>query len=51
MGLVLPLGDLSAVKREFQSPDLWRLGLDRCLRRHGENNLKAMHRKASGKPR
>jgi len=34
------LDDLLAVLREFLNPDLSRLGLDRCLRRHGVGNLR-----------
>lgn len=40
--LLLPLDDLLAVTREFINPDLSRSGLDRCLRRHGVSNLKAL---------
>jgi transposase InsO family protein len=40
--LLLPLDDLVAVTREFIHPDVSRSGLDRCLRRHGVSNLKAL---------
>ncbi len=40
--LLLPLDDLLAVTREFIHPDVSRSGLDRCLRRHGVANLKAL---------
>jgi hypothetical protein len=40
--LLLPLDDLLAVTREFLNPDVSRSGLDRCLRRHGVSNLKAL---------
>jgi transposase InsO family protein len=40
--LLLPLDDLLAVTREFLCPDVSRSGLDRCLRRHGVGNLKAL---------
>ena len=40
--LRLPLDDLLAVTPEFLNPDLSRSGLDRCLRRHGVSNLKAL---------
>jgi transposase InsO family protein len=40
--LFLPLDDLLAVTREFLNPDVSRSGLDRCLRRHGVANLKAL---------
>lgn len=40
--LLLPLDDLLAVCREFLCPDVSRSGLDRCLRRHGVGNLKAL---------
>jgi len=41
--LLLPLDDLLAVTREFLNPAVSRSGLDRCLRRHGVANLKALH--------
>ena len=40
--LLLPLDDLLAVTREFLNPEVSRSGLDRCLRRHGVSNLKAL---------
>ena len=40
--LLLPLDDLLAVTREFITPAASRSGLDRCLRRHGLSNLKAL---------
>jgi transposase-like protein len=40
--LLLPLDDLLAVVREFLNPHVSRSGLDRCLRRHGAGNLRAL---------
>ena len=40
--LLLPLDDLLAVVREFLNPQVSRSGLDRCLRRHGAGNLRAL---------
>jgi len=40
--LLLPLDDLLAVTREFVCADVSRSGLDRCLRRHGVSDLKAL---------
>ena len=40
--LQLPLDDLLTVTREFLNPAVSRSGLDRCLRRHGVSNLKAL---------
>lgn len=40
--LLLPLDDLLAVTRQFLCPELSRSALDRCLRRHGVANLKAL---------
>ena len=40
--LLLSLDDLLSVVREFLNPDVSRSGLDRCLRRHGVANLKAL---------
>ncbi|MDR2572995.1 MAG: IS481 family transposase [Desulfovibrio sp.] len=40
--LLLPLDDLLAVCREFLCEKVSRSGLDRCLRRHGVGNLKAL---------
>ena len=40
--LLPPLDDLLAVVREFLNPHVSRSGLDRCLRRHGVGNLRAL---------
>ena len=40
--LLLPLDDLLAVVREFLNPHVSRSGRDRCLRRHGVGNLRAL---------
>jgi len=40
--LLLPLDDLLVVTRELIHPALSRSGLDRCLRRHGVSDLKAL---------
>jgi transposase InsO family protein len=40
--LLLPLDDLLAVTREFVCAEVSRSGLDRCLRRHGVADLKAL---------
>ena len=40
--LLLPLDDLLSVVREFLNPNVSRSGLDRCLRRHGVGNLRAV---------
>ncbi len=49
--LLLPLDDLLAVTREFLNEGVSRSGLDRCLRRHGVSELKALlPRDESGKP-
>ena len=40
--LLLPLDDLLVVTREFIHPEVSRSGLDRCLRRHGVSDLKAL---------
>ncbi len=40
--LLLPLDGLLVVTREFIHPEVSRSGLDRCLRRHGVSNLKAL---------
>ena len=42
--LLLSLDDLLVVAREFLEPKLSRSALDRCLRRHGVSNLKAIIR-------
>ena len=48
---LLPRDDLLAVTREFLNAGVSRSGLDRCLRRHGVSDLKALlPRDASGKP-
>ena len=47
--LLLPLDDLLAVVREFINPDVSRSGLDRCLRRHGASDLKALQPRIEGK--
>ena len=46
--LLLPLDDLLAVTREFIHPKVSRSGLDRCLRRHGVSNLKALRPEEGG---
>ena len=46
--LALPLDDLLAVIREFINPDVSRSGLDRCLRRHGVSDLKALQPQPEG---
>ena len=49
--LLLPLDDLLAVTREFLNAAVSRSGLDRCLRRQGVSDLKALlPRDESGKP-
>ena len=48
--LLLPLDDLLAVTREFLKPDLSRLGLYRCLHRHGVSNLNALAHKTPPEP-
>ena len=40
--VLLPLDDLLAVTREFIHPEVSRSGLNRCLRRHGVSNLRAL---------
>lgn len=40
--LLLPLDDLLSVVREFLNPHVSRSGLDRCLRRDGVGNLRAL---------
>jgi len=47
--LLLPLDDLLSVVREFLNPHVSRSGLDRCLRRHGVGNLRAL-RPAAPRP-
>jgi len=46
--LLVPLDDLLVLAREFLNPDLSRSALDRCLRRHGVSNLKALIRAREG---
>jgi transposase InsO family protein len=46
--LLLPLDDLLVVTREFINPAVSRSGLDRCLRRHGVSDLKALLPKEEG---
>jgi transposase InsO family protein len=46
--LLLPLDDLLAVIREFINADVSRSGLDRCLRRHGVSDLKALQPQIEG---
>ena len=43
--LLVSLDDLLAVVREFLNPDVFRSGLDRCLRRHGVGNLRDLQAK------
>ena len=43
---LLPLDDLLVVVREFINPQASRSGLDRCLRRHGVANLRALQAQA-----
>jgi hypothetical protein len=40
--LLVSLDDLLAVVREVLNPDTSRSGLDRCLRRHGAGNMRAL---------
>lgn len=46
--LLLPLDDLLVITREFVNADASRSGLDRCLRRHGVNNLRELQAALSG---
>jgi transposase-like protein len=46
--LLLPLDDLLAVTHEFINTEVSRSGLDRCLRRYGVSNLKALIPKEEG---
>jgi len=48
--LLLPLDDLLAVTREFLNAAVSRSGLDRCLRRHGVANLRALQPTPAVKP-
>ena len=43
--LLLPLDDLLVVTRKFINPDVSRSGLDRCLRRFGVSDLRALQPK------
>jgi transposase InsO family protein len=45
--LLLPLDDLLAITREFLNPDVSRLGLSRCPRRHEVGNLNALKLKVA----
>ena len=47
--MLLPLDDLLAVIREFINADVSRSGLDRCLRRHGVSELRALVPSVEGK--
>lgn len=49
--LLLPLDDLLVVTREFINAKVSRSGLDRCLRRHGVSNLKALKPKPEETPK
>jgi transposase InsO family protein len=49
--LLLPLDDLLAIVRQFINPNVSRSGLDRCLRRHGVANLKALLPVEEGEPK
>lgn len=46
--LLLPLDDLLVVMREFIHAEASRSALDRCLRRHGVNNLRELQAEACG---
>ena len=46
--LLLPLDDLLVITREFVCPDMSRSALDRCLRRHGVNQLRELARALDG---
>jgi hypothetical protein len=48
--LLLPLDDLLAVTREFLCAEVSRSGLDRCLRRYGVGNLRALLPEQSQEP-
>lgn len=48
--LLLSLDDLLVVTREFINADVSRSGLDRCLRRHGVSNRKALLPKTDPPP-
>jgi transposase InsO family protein len=46
--LLLPLDDLLVITREFICAEVSRSALDRCLRRHGVNNLRELQAALSG---
>jgi len=46
--LLLPLDDLLSITREFINPAVSRSGMDRCLRRFGVSNLRALQPKIEG---
>jgi transposase InsO family protein len=46
--ILLPLDDLLVITREFIHPKASRSGIDRCLRRHGVANLRALQTELSG---
>ena len=48
--LLLPPDDLLVEAREFFAPDVSRSDMDRCLRRHGVNNLNALRPKMPADP-
>jgi transposase InsO family protein len=48
--LLLPLDDLLVITREFVNAEASRSALDRCLRRHGVNNLRELQAALSGEP-
>ncbi len=48
--LLLPLDDLLVITREFISATASRSALDRCLRRHGVNNLRALQAELNPQP-
>ena len=48
--LLLPLDDLLSLTREFINSAVSRSGLDRCLRRHGVSDLKALQPEVEGQP-
>ena len=43
--LLVSLDDLLALLREFLNPNVFRSGLDRCLRRHGVGSLRDLKAK------
>ena len=48
--LLLPLDDLLVVVREFLNDQVSRSGLDRCLRRHGVGDLRALQAPPAASP-